>query len=110
MFIDFEVGVEADIEENDEVRDNSDLGFFSSLIDNEERDNNVSFYRSFKNVEANIDATLKNEYGKGLQDIEILMNFLIYMKVQKRNQKFTILIIQQKKQKTLVRVYYQNLI
>ena len=37
MFIDFEVGVEADIEENDKVRDNSDLGFFSSLIDNEER-------------------------------------------------------------------------
>ena len=110
MFIDFEVGVEADIEENDKVRDNSDLGFFSSLIDNEERDNNVSFYRSFNNVEANIDATLKNEYGKGLQDNEISMNFRIYMKVQKRNQKFTILIIQQKKQKNLVRVYYQNLI
>ena len=70
QFIDFEVGVEADIEENDDVSDNSDLDSLSSFIDNEERENDVSFCRSFNNVEADINETLKNEYEKGLQDIE----------------------------------------
>ena len=45
QFIDFEVGLEADIEENDEASDNSDLDSLSSFFDNEERENNVSFYR-----------------------------------------------------------------
>ena len=39
QFIDSEVVVEADIEENDEVSDNSELDSLSSFIDNEKRDN-----------------------------------------------------------------------
>ena len=70
QFIDFEVSVEADIKENDEVSDNSDLDSLSSFIDNEERENDVTFYRSFNNVEADINETLKNECEKGLQDIK----------------------------------------
>ena len=97
QFIDFEVGVEADIEENDEVRDNWDLDSLSSFIDNEERENDVSFYRSFNNAEADINETLKSECDKGLEDIENFDEISIYVKVQRRNQKLTILIIQQKK-------------
>ena len=97
QFIDFEVGVEADIEENDDVSDNSDLDSLSSFIDNEERENDVSFCRSFNNVEADINETLKNEYEKVYKILKISMKFLIYGKVQRRNQKLMILIIQQKK-------------
>ena len=97
QFIDFEVGVEADIEENDEASDNSDLDSLSSFFDNEERENNVSFYRCFNNVEDDINETLKNKYEKGLQDIEISVKFLIYVKVERWNQKLIILISQQKK-------------
>ena len=97
QFIDFEVGVEVEIEENDEVSDNLDLDSLSSFVDNEERENNVIFYRCFNNVEDDINETLKNKYEKGLQDIEISMKFLIYVKVERRNQKLIILISQQKK-------------
>ena len=69
--IDFEVGVEVNIEENEKVSDNSDLDSLSSFTDNEERDNDVSFYASFNNFEADIDETLQNIYKiQGLQDIE----------------------------------------
>ena len=37
QFINFEVGVEANIEENEKVSDNSDLDSLSSFTDNEER-------------------------------------------------------------------------
>ena len=71
QFIDFEVGVEADAEENDEVSEyDSDLDSLSSFIDNQENDNNVSFYQTFNNVETDIDETLKTEYEEGLYDIE----------------------------------------
>ena len=71
-FIEFEVGVEEDIEEeeDDKVSDDSDLDSLSSFIDKEEKDNDVSFYRWFNNVETDIEETLKAEYEKGLQDIE----------------------------------------
>ena len=70
QFIDFEVGVEADAEENDEVSEyDSDLDSLSSFIDNQENDNNVSFYQTF-NVETDIDETLKTECEEGLNDIE----------------------------------------
>ena len=68
-FIDFEVGVEEDIED-DGVSDDSDLDFLSSFIDNEETDIDVNFYCSFNNVEIDIEETLKVEYEKGLEDIE----------------------------------------
>ena len=67
--IDFEVGVEEDIKEDDEVSDDSDLDSLSSFIDNEETDNEVNFYRTFNNVETGIEETLKAEYEKGLEDI-----------------------------------------
>ena len=71
QFIDFEVGVEADAEENDEVSEyDSDLDSLSSFIDNQENDNNVSFYQTFNNVETDIDETLKTEYEERLYDIE----------------------------------------
>ena len=69
QFIDFEVGVEEDIKEDDEVSDDSDLDSLSSFIDNEETDNDVNFYRTFNNVETGIEETLKAEYEKGLEDI-----------------------------------------
>ena len=97
QFIDFEVGVEVEIEENDEVSDNLDLDSLSSFVDNEERENNVSFYRCFDNAEDDINETLKNKYEKGLQDIEISVKFLIYVKVERWNQELIILISQQKK-------------
>ena len=69
QFIDFEVGVEEDIKEDDEVSDDSDLDSLSSFIDNEETDNDVNFYRTFNNVETGIEEKLKAEYEKGLEDI-----------------------------------------
>ena len=69
QFIDFEVGVEEYIKEDDEVSDDSDLDSLSSFIDNEETDNEVNFYRTFNNVETGIEETLKAEYEKGLEDI-----------------------------------------
>ena len=69
QFIDFEVGVEEDIKEDDEVSDDSDLDSLSSFIDNEETDKEVNFYRTFNNVETGIEETLKAEYEKGLEDI-----------------------------------------
>ena len=69
QFIDFEVGVEEDIKEDDEVSDDSDLDSLSSFIDNEETDNEVNFYCTFNNVETGIEETLKAEYEKGLEDI-----------------------------------------
>ena len=68
-FIDFEVGIEEDIGEDDKVSD-SDLDSLSSFIDNEETDNDVSFYRGFNNVHIDIEETLKVEYEKGLEDID----------------------------------------
>ena len=71
-FIEFEVGVEEDIEEeeDDKVSDDSDLDSLSSFIDNKEKDNDVSFYCSFNNVETDIEETLKAEYEKGLYNIQ----------------------------------------
>ena len=70
QFIDFKVDVETDAEEN-EVSD-SDSDWESSFIDNQENSNELSFYRSFNNVENEINETLKTEYEDGLKDIENL--------------------------------------
>ena len=71
-FINFEVGVEEDNndEEENEVSDDSDLDSLSSFIDNKETENDVNFYRNFDNVETDIEQTLKAEYDRGLEDIE----------------------------------------
>ena len=71
-FINFEVGVKEDNndEEENEVSDDSDLDSLSSFIDNKETENYVNFYRNFDNVETDIEQTLKAEYDRGLEDIE----------------------------------------
>ena len=70
-FVNFEVGVEEDNnKEENEVRDDSDLDSLSSLIDNEETENDINFYCNFDNVESDIGQTLKAEYDKDLEDIE----------------------------------------
>ena len=71
-FINFEVGVKEDNndEEENEVSDDSDLDSLSSFIDNKETENDVNFYRNFDNVETDIEQTLKAEYDRGLEDIE----------------------------------------
>ena len=42
-----------------------------SFIENEQvHDDDVNFYRDFDNIETDIEQTLKEEYGTGLEDIE----------------------------------------
>ena len=72
QFIDFEVDVAADAEENEISDYDSDLDSLSSFIDNQENGNELSFYRQFNNVETDIEETLKKEYKDGLKDIENL--------------------------------------
>ena len=72
QFIDFEVDVEEDAEENEVSEYDSDLDSLSSFIDNQEKGNELSFYRLFNNVETDIEETLKKEYEDGLKDIEKL--------------------------------------
>ena len=62
-FIDFQVGIEEEIGEDDKVSD-SDLDSLSSFTENEETDNDVSFYRSFNNAHIAIGETLKVEYDE----------------------------------------------
>ena len=72
QFINFEVDVEEDAEENEVSEYDSDLDSLSSFIDNQEKGNELSFYRSYNNVETEIEETLKKEYEGGLKDIEKL--------------------------------------
>ena len=65
-------GVEADAEENEVSDSDSDLDSLSPFIGNQENGNELSFYRSFNNVENDINETLKKEYEDGLKDIENL--------------------------------------
>ena len=53
-----------------EVSDESDLDSLLSFIDNEENNDDINFYRTFNNVEVNIDEILKNEYEEGSKDID----------------------------------------
>ena len=70
-FINVEVSVEDEVQEKEvnEVSD-SDLDSLSSFIDNEETEDDVNFYCNFDNVETDIEQTLKNEYGKSLEEID----------------------------------------
>ena len=70
-FINIEVSVEDEVQEKEvnEVSD-SDLDSLSSFIDNEETEDDVNFYCNFDNVETDIEQTLKNEYGKSLEEID----------------------------------------
>ena len=97
-FINFEVGVEEDNneEEENEVSDDSDLDSLSSFIDNKETENDVNFYRNFDNVETDIEQTLKAEYDRGLEDIENFDEIQIYGKVRRMMHKLMNLKLQQK--------------
>ena len=73
QFINFEVDVDNEESDNGkEVSDDSDLDSLKSfIVDNEEvNDNDVNFYRTFNNVETDIEQTLKEEYERRLEDIE----------------------------------------
>ena len=72
QFIDFEVDVEADAEENEVSDYDSDLDSLLSFIDNQEKGNELDFFRSFNNVETDIEETFKKDYEDGLRDIENL--------------------------------------
>ena len=69
-FINFEVDVEDDSDHDEEVSDDSDLDSLKSFIDNDKVNNDVNFYHNFGNIETNIEQTLKEEYDKGLHDVE----------------------------------------
>ena len=96
QFIDFEVGVEADIKENDEVNDNSGLDSLLSFIDNEERERKRCKFLSIM-LKPILMKHEKTNMKRVYKILKISTKFLIYVKVQRRNQKLMILIIQQKK-------------
>ena len=72
-FIDFEVSVydnNKNEEKDDEVSD-SDLDSLKSFIDdNDEIENDRTFYQKFENVTTSIDDVLKEEYDKSIVDIQ----------------------------------------
>ena len=73
QLINFEVDVDNEESENcKEVSDDSDLDSLKSfIVDNEEiNDNDVNLYRTFNNVETDIEQTLEEEYQKGLKIVE----------------------------------------
>ena len=71
-FNDFEVSVKENNkneEEDDEVSD-SDLDSLKSFIDdNDEIENDRTFYQKFENVTTSIDDVLKEEYDESFADI-----------------------------------------
>ena len=72
-FIAFEVSVEdnnKNKEKDDEVSD-SDLDSLKSFIDeNDETENDRTFYQKFENVTTSIDDVSKEEYAKSIVDIQ----------------------------------------
>ena len=72
-FIDFEVSVE-DNNKNEEKGDevsNSNLDSLKSFIDdNDETENDRTFYQKFENITTSIDDVLKEEYDKSIVDIQ----------------------------------------
>ena len=72
QFINFEVDVDNEESDNGkEVSDDSDLDSLKSFIDNEQvNDDDVNFYGNFDNIESDIGQILKEEYHRGLEDIE----------------------------------------
>ena len=72
QFINFEVFADNDeSDDSKEVRDDSDLDSLKSFIDNEQVNyDDVNFYRNFDNIETDIEQILREEYDRGLEDIE----------------------------------------
>ena len=84
-FINFEVDVEGNSDDNDKVSNISDSDSLKSFIDNEEVNTGVNFYRHFNNIETNIEQTLRDEYNNALHDVENFEEFRSYVKVLKMN-------------------------
>ena len=86
-FIDFEISVEDDnskTEEKDDEVSDSDLDSLKSFIDdNDEIENDRTFYQKFENVTTSIDNVLKEEYDKSLLIFKKLM-YLIFVKYLKK--------------------------
>ena len=76
---------EAEHIEKDEVSNLSDNESENSFIDDQDQDTDVNFYRGFTNVENDINQVLQDSYNENLKDIDILMKYLIYAMVLKRN-------------------------
>ena len=71
-FSDFEVSVEDSNtnEENDDKVSDSELDSLKSFIDdNDEIENDRTFYQKFENVTTSIDDVLKEEYDESFADI-----------------------------------------
>ena len=69
-FINFEVDIVGNSDQDGEFSNISDSNSLKSFIDNEEVNTDVNFYRHFKNIETDIEQTLKDEYNNGLHDVE----------------------------------------
>ena len=85
-FSDFEVSVEDSNtnEENDDKVSDSELDSLKSFIDdNDEIENERTFYQKFENVTTSIDNVLKEEYDKSLLIFKKLM-YLIFVKYLKK--------------------------
>ena len=88
-FSDFEVSVEDSNtnEENDDKVSDSELDSLKSFIDdNDEIENDRTFYQKFENVTTSIDDVLKEEYERILLIFKKLMH-LIFVKHLKKKQK-----------------------
>ena len=73
-FIDFEVSVndqnQQEMQDDENEASDSDLDSLKCFIDDNEVENNTTFYQQFQNVSNSIDDILKEEYDKSMGDIE----------------------------------------
>ena len=113
QFINFEVDVDNEESDNGkEVSDDSDLDSLKPfIVDNEEvNDNDVNFYRTFNNVETDIEQTFKEEYEKGLEDIENFDEILNLCRSSEEELEIDDFKMQKKKMKTLMKHFFLKLI
>ena len=84
-FIDFEVSVEdnnQNEEKDSEVSDSGLASLESFIDDNDETENDRTFYQKFEKVTTSIDDVLKEDYDKSIVDIEKsdISNFVKHLK------------------------------
>ena len=109
QFINFEVDVDNEESDNGkEVSDDSDLDSLKSfIVDNEEvNDNDVNLYRTFNNVETDIEQTLKEEYQKGLKVVENFDEISNLCESSEEELEIVNLKMQKKKLKTLMKHFF----
>ena len=72
-FIDFQISVKdnnKNEEKNDKFSDSDSNSLKSFIDDNDEIENDRTFYQKFENVTTSIDDVLKEEYDKSIVDIQ----------------------------------------